>query len=86
MATIRREVTGRRLGAVAQLPKLSALVVQLPSLTALDLERHISVREAAAFKGISEDTFKRHYSNLIRKQSPRRNTVKVRDLLETDES
>jgi hypothetical protein len=55
-------------------------------LSALDLERHISVPEAAKFKGISPDTFKRHFAHLIRKTSPRRNTVKMRDLLATDEN
>jgi hypothetical protein len=57
----------------------------LPKLTALDLERHISVPAAANFKNISEDTFKRRYAHLIRKQSPRRNSVKIRDLIEADE-
>ena len=55
-----------------------------PKLSALDLERHISVPEAARLKGISPDTFKRHYAHLIRKQSTRRSTVKLRDLLATD--
>jgi hypothetical protein len=79
MATIRPEITGRR--SVS-----SSAAMKLPELTALDLERHVSVREAAAFKGISEDTFKRHYGHLIRKQSPRRNTVKLRDLLLSEET
>jgi hypothetical protein len=52
--------------------------------SALDLERHISVPEAAALKGFSADTFRRHYGHLIRKVSPRRCTVKVRDLLAID--
>jgi hypothetical protein len=55
-----------------------------PELSALELERHISVPEAAALKGISSDTFRRHFSHLIRKVSPRRRTVKVRDLLASD--
>jgi hypothetical protein len=42
------------------------------------------VPEAARIKGISPDTFKRHYSHLIRKPSPRRCTVKLRDLLADD--
>jgi hypothetical protein len=58
--------------------------INLPSPFALDLERHISVPEAAKFKNISPDTFRRHYAHLIRKISPRRNAVKVRDLLATD--
>jgi hypothetical protein len=67
MSTIRREVTGR--------------AAALAELSAIELERHISVPEAARLKGISPDTFKRHFSHLIRKVSPRRNTVKLRDLL-----
>jgi hypothetical protein len=54
-------------------------------LSALELERHISVPEAAKLKNISTDTFRRHFSHLIRKISPRRNAVKMRDLLATDE-
>ena len=57
-----------------------------PTLSALELEKHVSVPEAAKFKGISADTFKRHFSHLIRKVSPRRNVVKVRDLLADDVS
>jgi hypothetical protein len=75
MATTRPEVTGRKFGAAVQLPRLSAF----------ELERHISVREAAEFKNISEDTFKRRFAHLIRKQGLRRSTVKIRDLIEDDE-
>jgi hypothetical protein len=53
----------------------------LPSLSALELEKHVSVPEAAKIKGVSPDTFKRHYRHLIRKTSLRRNTVKMGDLL-----
>jgi hypothetical protein len=52
-----------------------------PELSALELERHISVPEAAAQLGVSVDTFRRHFGGLIRKISPRRCVVKVRDLL-----
>jgi hypothetical protein len=52
----------------------------------LNLERNVSVPEAAAQKGVSPDTFKRRYAHLIRKVSPRRNVVKLRDLLTSDES
>jgi hypothetical protein len=75
MATIRAEVTGRKIGTAGHLPKL----------TALELERHISVAQAAEFKNISEDTFKRRFAHLIRKQGLRRSTVKIRDLIEDDE-
>jgi hypothetical protein len=69
MGTIRPEVTGR----------------SSSTLSAIELERHVSVPEAARIKGISPDTFKRHYAHLIRKASPRRNTVKLRDLIEGGE-
>jgi hypothetical protein len=86
MSTIRPEVTGRSPGAAAA----ESIGIghnkgpPLPTLTALDLERHISVKEAAEIKGISPDTFKRHYPHLIEKTSPRRNTVKLRKLLSED--
>ena len=54
-------------------------------LTAFELERHISIAQAAAQKGISPDTFRRHYGHPIRQASPRRQTVKVRELLAADE-
>jgi hypothetical protein len=53
-------------------------------LTALELERHVSVPEAAEILGISTDTFKRHHARLIRKVSPRRDAVRLRDLLAED--
>jgi hypothetical protein len=71
MTIIRPEVTGRS--------GLSA--IRLPELSALDLERHVSVPEAAELRGISTDTFKRHFAHLIRKVSPRREAVRLRDLL-----
>jgi hypothetical protein len=58
----------------------------LPQLTALDLERHVSTREAAKILGVSVDTFKRHYQHLIRKVSPRRDAVRLRDLLSAQTS
>jgi hypothetical protein len=86
MSTIRPEVTGRSLDAAAaeNIGIGHNRGPPLPSLTALDLERHISVKQAAELKGVSQDTFKRHYAHLIRQVSPRRQTVKMRDLL-TDE-
>jgi hypothetical protein len=59
----------------------SAAKAKPPALSELELERHITVPEAARYKGISPDTFKRHYAHLIRKASPRRNVVKLRDAL-----
>jgi hypothetical protein len=92
MTTVRPEVAGQRAGvASSATPSIGhnrgpPLNDTLPKLTALDLERHVSVPVAAEIKGISLDTFKRHYAHLIRKTSPRRNTVKVRDLLATDDT
>jgi hypothetical protein len=61
-----------------------AMLINLPTLTALELERHIPLAEAASIKGVSVDTFKRRYRHLIRRVSERRVAVKVRDLLEAD--
>jgi hypothetical protein len=47
----------------------------------LELEKFLSVRDAATRLGISPDTLKRVYPHLIRKISPRRNGVKMRDTL-----
>jgi hypothetical protein len=93
MAAIHPGVTGRRSGAAGTLRAEQTLTRRpqdtiaeiLPSLSALELERHISVPEAAALKGISPDTFKRHYRAIIRHPSPRRSTVKLRDLLCSEE-
>jgi hypothetical protein len=60
---------------------LSVTTTKLPELSALDLEKHVSVPTAAEYLNISVDTFKRHHSQLIRKVSPRREAVKLRDLL-----
>jgi hypothetical protein len=54
----------------------------LPVLTAIELERHVTVEEAAAIKGIHPETFEAHYAHLIRKVSPRCRRVKLRDLLQ----
>jgi hypothetical protein len=66
MSGIRPEVTGRR----------------LPELSALDLEKHVSVPEAAEYLNISVDTFRRRYQHIIKKVSPRRDAVKLRHLLQ----
>ena len=71
MTAVRPEVTGRS---------------GLPQLTALELERHVSVREAAEYLNLSEDSFRRHYQDIIRKVSPRRDAVKLRDLLQEDDA
>jgi hypothetical protein len=47
----------------------------------LALKRKISVAEAAALNDVSEDTFRRRYSHLIKKVSPRRDAVELGDAL-----
>jgi hypothetical protein len=61
--------------------KLSPKGTPLPQLTALDLEKNVDVDTAAEIKGLSYSTFKRHYSHIIQKVSPRREAVKLRTLL-----
>jgi len=63
---------------------LNLTSAKLPKLSALDLEKHVSVPAAAEMMNISVDTFKRRYSHLIKKVSPRRDAVKLRRLLELD--
>jgi hypothetical protein len=58
--------------------------IKLPELSALELEKHVSVPAAAEIKNLSEDSFKRHYRHLIRNVSPRRQAVRLRDLLQED--
>jgi hypothetical protein len=43
--------------------------------------RKISVREAAELNDLSEDTFRRRYSHLIKSVSPRRQAVDLSDAL-----
>jgi hypothetical protein len=47
----------------------------------LELERRIPVSEAAHMKGISEDTFRRRYGHLIEQVSPRRQAVKIKNVI-----
>jgi hypothetical protein len=47
----------------------------------LELERRIPVQEAAKLKGISEDTFRRRYPHLIEQVSPRRQAVKIKNVI-----
>ncbi len=51
------------------------------ALSDVELESYITVPVAAKIKGVSPDTFKRHYRHLIHKLSPRRNGVKLRAAL-----
>jgi hypothetical protein len=47
----------------------------------LERERSVSVPKAAYIKGISEDTFERIYPHLIDRPSPRRRTVKIKNII-----
>jgi hypothetical protein len=47
----------------------------------LELERMLTLPEVSALTGLSPDTLKRRYSHLIRKMSPRRVAMKLRDAL-----
>jgi hypothetical protein len=63
--------------------KKTAAAEQRPgTLSELELESQISVDAAAKIKGISRDTYERHFGHTIRHPSPRRRTVKLRDVLE----
>jgi hypothetical protein len=53
--------------------------IELP--LALQLRRRVSVRQAAELKGISEDTFRRHFGYLIEQLSPRRQGVELGKVL-----
>jgi hypothetical protein len=52
-----------------------------PSPDWLALKRKIPVPEAAALNDLSEDTFRRRHSHLIKQVSPRRDAVELGDAL-----
>jgi hypothetical protein len=52
----------------------------------LERFRKISVREAAVIRGVSIDSFRRHFTHLIEQVSPRRQAVAVGKLLAEPES
>jgi len=47
----------------------------------LALKRKISVKKAAELNDMSEDSFRRHYSHLVRRITPRRDAVVLGDAL-----
>ena len=47
----------------------------------LELERMLTMPEVSALTGLSRDTIKRRYAHLIRRMSPRRIAMKLRDAL-----
>jgi hypothetical protein len=54
---------------------------KIGELSPLELRRKISVTEAARLNDISDDTFRKHYSHLIKKISPQRVAVELGDAL-----
>jgi hypothetical protein len=48
----------------------------------LERQRRISVAQAAELRGISEDSFRRHFAHLIEKITPGRDTVRLGDALD----
>jgi hypothetical protein len=56
--------------------------LRLPELTAIELEKFVTVEVAAEMLGIHPDTFTEHYPELIQKISPRCHRVKLRRLIE----
>jgi hypothetical protein len=52
-----------------------------PPADAFELERIITLAEAARLTGLSEDSIRRHYAHLILRLSPRRVGMKFRDAI-----
>ena len=48
----------------------------------LEKRRRVSVKVAAELKGISEDSFRRHFPHLIDQTTPRRQTVRLGDVID----
>ena len=53
----------------------------LPTLTALELEQHVTLERAAEILGIHIETFEATYPHRIRRVSPRCRRVRLRDLI-----
>ena len=49
-------------------------------LAAIELERIVPLDEVVRLTSLSEDSLRRHHAHLIRKLSPRRNGMKLRDV------
>ena len=54
---------------------------KLPTPTAFDLDQMLDLKETAALVGLSPDSIKRHYRHLIRRLSPGRVGIRMRDAL-----
>ena len=53
----------------------------IPLPEAIVLRRTISVQEAAAMNGLHEDTFRKHFSHLIKRVGPRLDRVTLGDAI-----
>jgi hypothetical protein len=62
-------------------PSIPPISISPHGISALELKRKITTREAAELNGVSEDFFKRHYRHLIRKIGPRRRAVELGDAI-----
>jgi hypothetical protein len=51
------------------------------TVSAFEMERVVSLNDAAMLSGLSRDTLRRNYPDLIRKLSPRRVGVRLKDVL-----
>ena len=57
---------------------------ELPEVLAL--RRRIAVKQAAAILDIHEDTFRKHFGDLIRRVGPRLERVEIGDVLKIGQS
>jgi hypothetical protein len=60
--------------------------VDIPLPEAVALRRKISVQEAASMVGVHEDTFRRHFSHLIKRVGPRLDRVTLGDAIAIGQS
>lgn len=64
------------------MPPVASTKPRLELTPEQEKRRRISVQQAAELKGISEDTFRRHFPHLIEKITPRRDVVRLGDVLD----
>ena len=72
----------RRTDGESIMPPRSYSNKRIPLAPDVERRRIISVPEAAELKGVSKDTFERHYRHLIRKLSPHRKGVMLGDVID----
>jgi hypothetical protein len=63
------------------MPQPTARRPPASATSTLALEKIVTLAEAAELAGISKDSLRRHHAHLIRRLSPRRVGVKLRDVL-----